>query len=334
MQPLSVTILGDGGWGTAMAKLLVENGHSVVMWGHDPAQLAQIQDRRENIFFLPGVLLPHSIVFESDIDQAIQKADLVFVAIPTIHLRTSLSRIRSPIPSSIRLVSLVKGIERETLRRPSEIIREFFPDHRLAVLSGPSHAEEVARKKPTTVVVASEDRSLAQEVQTVLMNPSFRVYTASDLLGVEWGGAFKNVIAVAAGICIGLELGDNAFSALLTRGLAEMTRLGVALGAKPQTFAGLSGLGDLITTCVSPHGRNRAVGIAIGRGQSLATILAHQRGVAEGVTTVHGMCALGQRVGVELPIAEHVRRILYEGLSPREAVIALMTREPKGETDA
>lgn len=326
-----VAMVGDGGWGTAVATVLCSKGIPVTMWGHDPAYLDLMREQRENRLFLPGVPLPDLLHFEADMATALRDATLVVTAIPTKFLRLSLVKSHGLVPDGVGVVSLTKGIEQETLLRPSEILTECFGTRRVAVLSGPSHAEEVVHRKPTTVVISSEDEGLAQQAQEVLRTPFFRPYTAGDIVGVEYGGALKNVIALAAGICTGLKLGDNALAALLTRGLAEMTRLGVAMGAKEKTFAGLSGIGDLVTTCVSPHGRNRSVGLALGQGKRLAEILDSMEQVAEGVTTTVAARALGIKAGVELPIVEQVYQVLYEDRDPLPAVSTLMTRMPKPE---
>lgn len=331
MSQEPVTVIGDGGWGTAVALVLAERGQRVVMWGHDPSYLEQMRTARENRLFLPGIRLPEGLSFEPDIDAAVSASRLVIVAVPTKYLRQSLQRAKHRAPPETGFVSLTKGIEVGTLARPTEIVTECLGAERLAVLSGPSHAEEVARRKPTTVVIAAEDDALAAEAQQALFTDRFRPYTARDRVGVELAGALKNVIALAAGIATGLELGDNAMAALLTRGLAEMTRLGVALGAEPSTFSGLSGMGDLVVTCTSSHGRNRAVGIELGRGRRLDEILSGMSQVAEGVTTAPAALALGQKAGVELPIVEQVCRVLYQGLDPMRGVTELMTRAPKAE---
>jgi glycerol-3-phosphate dehydrogenase (NAD(P)+) len=326
-----VTVVGDGGWGTAVALVLAEKGQRVVMWGHDPAYLERMRASRENRLFLPGIRLPEALTFEPDLDAAIAASPLVITAIPTKFLRASLERSKRPVPAETGFVSLTKGIETGSLARPTQILAECLGAQRLGVLSGPSHAEEVARRKPTTVVVASDDPQLAGEAQQALFTDRFRPYTAEDTLGVELAGALKNVIALAAGIATGLELGDNTMAALLTRGLAEITRLGVALGAEPSTFSGLSGMGDLVVTCTSSHGRNRSVGIELGRGRPLQEILAGMSQVAEGVTTAPAAQALGDKAGVELPIVQQVCRVLYEGLDPMQGVGELMTRSPKAE---
>lgn len=326
-----VTIIGDGGWGTAVATVLCSKNLPVTIWGHDPAYLEEMAATRTNRLFLPGVQLPGSLRFEPDLERALAGAALVITAVPTKFLRSVVERCRGLVPPQVGVVSLTKGVEQETLLRPSEILAASMGAERIAVLSGPSHAEEVAHRRPTTVVVSSTDDALARQAQATLMTPFFRLYTSPDTVGVELGGAIKNVIALAAGICTGLELGDNAMAALLTRGLAEMTRLGVALGADARTFSGLSGMGDLVVTCTSPFGRNRAVGIQIGQGRSLEQILASMEQVAEGVTTAVSARALARRSGVEMPIVEQVWRVLYEGRDPREGVTELMTRQPRPE---
>ncbi len=328
-QGQRITVLGDGGWGTAISKVLADKGAQVVMWGHDPDYLARMKSTRENRLFLPGIRIPENMAFEPDLAKALDRADLALMVIPTKFMRRVLTGIS--FPANLGVVSLTKGIEQETLLRPSQILTELTGCRRIAVLSGPSHAEEVAQGLPTTVTVASTDTSLATVVQETLMTPSFRVYTSDDPIGVELGGALKNVIALAAGICIGLGLGDNSLAALITRGLAEITRLGTALGAKSSTFAGLSGLGDLVVTCVSQHGRNRAVGLELARGKKLSGIVAGHQTVAEGVTTAASAMALADRAGVGMPIVSEVEQVLYHDKDPRKAVSDLMARQGKAE---
>jgi len=326
-----VTVIGDGGWGTAVALVLCDAGREVTLWGYDPGYLERMRRTRINEKFLPGVRLPDTLRLEDGFAEAVAGADLVVSAVPTIHLRATWKGRAAALGADTPVVSLTKGIEHDTLLRPSEILAQMLGDRPIAVLSGPSHAEEVARHCPTTVVASSRDAVLARKVQAAMITPYFRVYTSDDPVGVELGGALKNVIALAAGAVIGLELGDNAMAALMTRGLAEMTRLGVSLGARERTFAGLSGIGDLIVTCTSRHGRNRRVGIELGRGRRLGEILDGMSQVAEGVNTARSARALAARSGVELPICEQVFRVLYEDADPRQAVIELMTREPKPE---
>ena len=324
----TIGIIGDGGWGTAIGKILCDKGHDVALWGHDAAYLDTMRASGENSRFLPGIRLPATLAFEPSLD-ALASREILVNAVPTAFLRGVFTRLRGrALPP---LVSLTKGIERETHRRPSEILHELVPGSTVAVLSGPSHAEEVARGLPCTVVVASDTPGFAATVQQIFMTPLFRVYTSTDAIGVELGGALKNVIALAAGILEGLGLGDNTRSALFTRGLLEMTRLGVALGARAETFAGLSGVGDLFTTCVSPFGRNRAFGLDIAAGKSLNDILASRQTVAEGVYSCHSAFELARRLGVDMPITEALHAVLHDGADPRAAIAALMTRAPKAE---
>lgn len=327
-------ILGDGGWGTAIALLLApRTDHTVWLWSARPEYGQVLRDRRENPLYLPGIPLPASIHLTSDLTEIVAaRPDLYVVAIPTIYLRPTLTRSAATLAAApAPVLSLTKGIERDTFQRPSEIITEVLGTARVAVLSGPSHAEEVARGGLTTVVVASREATLAQEVQRAFRTERFRPYTNPDPVGVELAGAIKNVIGIAAGVCVGLGLGDNALSALLTRGLVEMTRFGVALGADAATFQGLAGMGDLITTCISPHGRNRAVGVRLARGESLAQIQASTTMIAEGVTTTQSVLDRATQLAIDMPITGEIYRVLYEGKDPRTAVTDLMLREPKEE---
>ena len=328
-------VLGDGAWGTALAILLAGRpGHRVCLWSAraDNAQL--LQQHRENVHLLPGVAIPPEVELTADVT-ALAGADVWVSAIPTVYLRSTLARVRHELgerfsaPSVV--VSLTKGIEIGTFRRPSEIIAGALGPVPVVVLSGPSHAEEVSRGRPTSVVAASAAADLASQVQRWFNTERFRVYTNRDPLGVELGGALKNVIGVAAGACDGLGYGDNAKAALMARGLEEMTRFGVALGAEAATFAGLAGLGDLITTCVSKHGRNRLVGERLARGEGLETILASTSRVAEGVTTTRAVYERLGQPGRDMPITTEVYRVLYEGKAPADAVNDLMLRSPKKE---
>jgi glycerol-3-phosphate dehydrogenase (NAD(P)+) len=327
-----VAVVGDGGWGTALALVLDGNGHRVRVWGAFPDYVAEMRRRRENRKFLAGVRLPRSLELTSDARAAVADADVVVSAVPTKFLRAVMERFAPLLDDGTPVVSVTKGIEQGTLRRPSQILHETLGRRSVAVLSGPSHAEEVARGLPASVVVASSDAALALEAQRLFMSERFRVYTQDDLTGIELGGALKNVIALAAGICDGLGFGDNAKAALLTRGIVEIARLGSALGARKATFHGLSGMGDLITTCISPHGRNRSVGIQIGRGRSLAEILAGMEMVAEGVFTTRAARSLARQHRVEMPITEEVHRVLFRRKSPDRAVRDLMVRGRKPET--
>lgn len=325
-------VLGAGGWGTAIALVLAQNPrHRVALWSARPEHAADLLARRENLRFLAGVPIPQSIQLTTEIAEATRDADLLMTAIPTIYLRETLGRIAGKIPQPCPVLSLTKGLEIDTFLRPSEIIVQMLGKRPLAVLSGPSHAEEVARGLPTTLVAASQDLELARWVQQRFSTDRFRVYTNLDLIGVELAGALKNIIGIAAGINDGLGFGDNSKSALVTRGLAEMARFGVALGADQATFWGLAGMGDLITTCISRHGRNRQVGVRLGQGEKPGDILAGMTMVAEGVYTTRSVHDKAAQMGIAMPITNEVFRVLYEQKDPRQAVSDLMLREPKGE---
>lgn len=325
-------VLGAGGWGTAIALVLAQNPrHRVALWSARPEHAADLLARRENLRFLAGVPIPQSIQLTTEIAEATRDADLLVTAIPTIYLRETLGRIAGKIPQPCPVLSLTKGLEIDTFLRPSEIIVQMLGKRPLAVLSGPSHAEEVARGLPTTLVAASQDLELARWVQQRFSTDRFRVYTNLDLIGVELAGALKNIIGIAAGINDGLGFGDNSKSALVTRGLAEMARFGVALGADQATFWGLAGMGDLITTCISRHGRNRQVGVRLGQGEKPGDILDGMTMVAEGVYTTRSVHDKAAQMGIAMPITNEVFRVLYEQKDPRQAVSDLMLREPKGE---
>jgi glycerol-3-phosphate dehydrogenase (NAD(P)+) len=327
-------VLGDGAWGTAVALLLARDpAHRVTLWSAREENGRLLQERRENVRLLPGVPIPEAVRLTTDFAGAVAGADLWVAAVPTVYLRETFARVAPRTRDRAPVLSLAKGFENETFLRPTEILAEVLGAGPVAVLSGPSHAEEVSREMPTSVVVASGDLELARAVQLALRREHFRVYTDHDVIGVELGGALKNVIGIAAGISDGLGLGDNAKAALLTRGLAEMARFGALLGAEPATFTGLAGMGDLITTCVSPHGRNRQVGLRLARGERWADIRASMTMVAEGVYTARSVHERAERAGLDLPITAEVYRVLYEGKSPRDAVTDLMLRLPKGEKE-
>lgn len=329
-----VLVLGDGSWATALAALVAGEGVETVMWSAFPERLAELAERRENSTFLPGVRLPDALMFEPDPHQAASGVDLCLSVIPTQFLRQAAARFEEALGGSVPVVSATKGLEIETFLRPTEILAEALGDRPLGVLSGPSHAEEVARGLPASVVAASTDADLARLTQATFNTRTFRVYTSNDPIGVELAGALKNVIAIAAGICDGLELGDNAKAALLTRGLVELARFGRARGARPETFFGLAGVGDLITTCTSRHSRNRSVGESLGRGKTLEQILEEMSMVAEGVWTTQSLFGPEADVaGISMPIAEQVHAVLFGGRSVREAFESLMEREPAGELD-
>ena len=328
-----ITVIGDGGWGTALAVLLHTKGSEVTIWGNFPDYVEEQRQKRENYKFLPGIEIPSGINYTADLAEAAAGAELLVCAVPTQHIRGVFEKFAAHYPAGVPVVSVAKGIERETLKRCTEVLAELLGEAPLGALSGPSHAEEVARGVPTAVVVASRDAGLAQELQDTFMAPAFRVYTQGDVVGVELGGALKNVIALAAGMCDGLGFGDNTKSALLARGLVEISRLGVAAGAKRLTFSGLSGIGDLITTSFSPHGRNRAVGEKIGQGMLLREVLESTEKVAEGVWTTISARGLAQELGVPVPITDEVHEVLFEGKDPRQAVVDLMTRGRKQEIE-
>lgn len=327
-----ITILGSGAWSTACAVLLASQpGTRVTLWGRDAGHTADMARTRENARLLPGVHIPESVQITHDAELAGRGADCYVVGIPTQFLRAALEPLRPHLEPGVPVVSLVKGIENLTLLRPSQILEAELPGRHVVALSGPSHAEEVARRMPSSVVVAGHDLALLKQIQQLFTTDRFRVYTNTDIAGVELGGALKNVIAIAAGICDGLGYGDNAKAALMTRGIVEMTRFGAHNGAQEKTFAGLAGLGDLMTTCFSPHGRNRSVGVRLGRGETLSEILGSMVAVAEGVNTSRSVCDLARQIGVEMPITQQVFRVLFEGLSPREATDALMRRPVRDE---
>ncbi len=326
-----IAVIGNGGWGTTLALLLLKKGYDVFLWGAFPEYVEFLKAKKENVKFLPGVPLPLELKHTASAAEALSGASTVVMAAPSHVMREVAKRIKSSYLPKTILVSVAKGIEVNSLKRMSEIVLDELKPSSLAVLSGPSHAEEVARGVPTSVAVASENEKIAEQVQKLFMTERFRVYTNADLIGVELGGAFKNVIAVAAGISDGLGYGDNTKSALLTRGLAEMTRLGIAMGAKRETFYGLAGVGDLITTGFSKHGRNRKMGELLGKGMKLEEALKTTEMVAEGVKTAAAVVQLSKKYSVEMPISQKVYQVLYEGLAPSKAVQELMLREAKPE---
>jgi glycerol-3-phosphate dehydrogenase (NAD(P)+) len=331
-MPTTIAVLGDGAWGTAVAILLSRAAdHRVRLWSARAENAERLQATRENTRYLPGVPIPPAVALTADAPTAIRDADFWVSAIPTVHLRRTLERFKDLSKPATPVVSLTKGIELATFRRPSEIITEILGTDRVVALSGPSHAEEVSRGMPTSVVIAGPDSGLTAWMQRCFSTDRFRVYTNTDLIGVELAGAIKNVIGIAAGICDGLGFGDNAKSALLTRGLVEMTRFGVALGADHDTFQGLAGIGDLITTCFSRHGRNRRVGERLGQGETLTAILASSAAIAEGVTTAKSVHDRIRPLGLEMPIAATVYKVLYEGISPADGVTELMARRSGSE---
>lgn len=329
-------VIGAGSWGTTLALLLHKRGCRVSLWGRPEDGIAELDQLRENRRFLPGVKIPAQINVTSDEAEAVTGAEAVIFAVPAQAFREVVGRFGRYLSSKQLLVSATKGIEQGTTQRMSQVLKEVLPAglwDRIVVLSGPSHAEEVARDIPTAVVTAAESVSVASEAQDLFMTSRFRVYTNTDLIGVELGGALKNVIALGAGISDGLGYGDNTRAALITRGLAEIRRLGVALGAKETTFYGLSGLGDLVVTCNSMHSRNRRAGILLGQGMPLSEVLQRVGMVVEGVYTAAAAADLARRVGIEMPITFQVCEVLFNMLPPRQGVDNLMLRSPTWEVE-
>ncbi len=328
---MQTTIIGDGGWGTALALVLHKNGHKVRVWGPFPDNIQTIASTGTNENFLPGIALPPDIEWTTDHDQAVAGSELVVLAMPTQFFRSVLEPFQNRIPRQATVVSVTKGLDRETHQTMTEVAREYLPTNRIGALSGPSHAEEVARDIPTAVVAAASELNDQQSIQAAFNGGAFRVYTSDDVTGVQIGGALKNVIAIAVGISDGLGYGDNTRAALITRGLVEISRLGGALGCQAATFAGLSGMGDLIVTCTSRHSRNRGVGERLGQGESLASITQGMRQVAEGIWNCGNALALAAQYQVDLPISELVHGILHGKFALHDAAAALLARDSKPE---
>jgi glycerol-3-phosphate dehydrogenase (NAD(P)+) len=327
-------VVGAGAWGTALADLLATNGCAVRLWAFERDVAATINARRENPRFLPGIRVAATVKATSDLAEALADGTLVMYAVPSAHLRAIARAGSRWVPPGAILGVATKGIEQETLALMTDVVETEVPGRPVVAVSGPSFAAEVAARQPTAVVAASRDVVAAQQVQETLSGAAFRVYTHDDVIGVELGGSLKNVMAVATGIAEGVGLGFNSRAALITRGLAEMTRLGVALGAQEATFAGLAGIGDLVLTCTGALSRNRAVGLAVGRGATLDEALAGKETVAEGVATARSARELARREGVEMPIVETVHRVLFESYPARKGVIELMSRGLRAERDA
>ncbi len=326
----STVILGAGGWGTALAILWAKDGRDIVLWGHNAQRVEELRSSRENTHYLPGFKLSENVRITSDLKDCGQSSLVVFV-VPSTAFRTIAEQMRDLIPSDAILLSCTKGIEHGTGMRMSQILSENFPDRRVAVLSGPNLAIEVARGLPTATVLGCAETETAVQLQGVLGSPRFRIYTSDEVVGIELGGALKNVFALSAGVSDGLGLGDNSKSALVTRCLAELLRLGTVMGGNARTFYGLSGVGDLIATCFSQHSRNRKVGERLGRGESLGQITSGMQMVAEGVPTTKSAFECGRRFGVETPIIDQMHAILYENKPPAQALTDLLQREQKPE---
>ncbi len=327
----NICVIGDGGWGTTLAVLVAKKHYNVTIWGAFPEYIETLKITRDNIKFLPGVKIPDNVKFTSVMSDALRGSELVVLAVPSQYMRGVLNMLKMEDLSDKLFVSVTKGIENSTLKRMSEVIHEVLGKLSLSVLSGPTIALEVANGSPSTAVAASEDISLACEVQRIFMTDRFRIYATDDVVGVEMGGSLKNIIAIAAGAVDALGFGTNAKAALLTRGLVEMVRLGVAMGGKTETFYGLSGLGDLTTTCISQYSRNRWLGEEIGKGKKLKDLLNETDMVVEGVVTAKSAFNLAKKYNVEMPITSEIYKVLYENKDPHSAVHDLMTRAPKIE---
>jgi len=329
----NVTILGAGSWGTALAVAAARNGHAVVLWGRNEETMKSIQKTRENAYYLPGIHLPPNVEATADLEKALEKAEVVFLVVPSSQIRSLCRQIKPYLKNGQYIINTAKGIEVETLKRLSEVIAEELAglEYKFAYLSGPSHAEEVGRSLPTAIVASSKDPAAAAFVQDLMMSHDFRVYTNTDLLGVEISAALKNVIAMAIGIADGLGFGDNTMAALMTRGLAEVSRLGITAGAQPATFAGLAGIGDMIVTCTSKHSRNRKAGYLLGQGKELKEVVKEVGMVVEGIRATEAAKALSEKYDVEMPISRQMYEILFENKSAKEAVTYLMTRSKKDE---
>ena len=326
-----VSVIGAGSWGTALALLLHSNDHDVTVWSIMEDEIKMLSEKREHASKLPGVKLPEDMKFTTDLEKSLQDKDLVVLAVPSPFTRSTAHKMRPYVKEGQLNVNVAKGVEENRLLTLSEIIEEENPQANVAVLSGPSHAEEVGRGYPTTVVAAAHDQKTAEYIQNTFMNRVFRVYTSPDILGIELGAALKNVIALAAGIADGLGHGDNLKAALITRGIAEISRLGIAMGAHTETFYGLSGIGDLIVTCASVHSRNRKAGYLIGQGYSMEEAMDKVQMIVEGVYSAKAAMGLAAKYNVELPIISQVNKVLFENKSPKEALDELMLRDKKIE---
>jgi len=328
-----VAVIGAGSWGTAFAGITAGNDVETILWARREQLAEAISTRHENADYLPGIELPTALRATHDLERALSGATVAVMGVPSHAFRSIFKDAAGFLGPDVPVVSLVKGIEQDSLKRMSEVLREEadLGPGRIAVLSGPNLAKEIVKLQPSATVVACADEGRAKELQAIFMAPHFRVYTNTDVVGCELGGAMKNVIAIAAGIADGLGFGDNAMASLITRGLAEIARLGVKLGGDPLTFSGLAGMGDLVATCISPLSRNRTVGEQLGKGRKLDDVIAEMNMVAEGVKTSRPLCAIAEKAGVEVPIAEHVVRVLYEGVPVEDMVRSLMLREAKPE---
>ena len=325
-----VSVIGAGSWGTALALLLYKNGHDVTVWSYQEEEVRMLSEKREHVSKLPGVKIPDGIFFTADIKEAVEEKDVVVLAVPSIHVRNTAKKINLYVKDGQILVDVAKGIEEDTLMTLSQQIEEEIPQADVAVLSGPSHAEEVGRGLPTTVCIGAHTEATAKYLQQLFMNEVFRVY----IMGIELGGSLKNVIALAAGVADGMGYGDNTKAALITRGIAEISRLGVKMGGAAETFGGLAGIGDLIVTCASVHSRNRKAGYLMGQGKTMKEAMDEVKMVVEGVYSAKAAAKLGKKSNVSRPIIEEVNKVLFEDKSPKEAVNELMLRVGKAEHTA
>lgn len=330
----NVGVMGAGSWGTALALLLYSNGHQVTVWSINEEEVEMLSKEREHKSKLPGVKIPEDMVFTSDMETAIKEKDFLVLAVPSAFTRGTARNMKPFVKEGQIIVDVAKGIEEDTLMTLSQQIEEEIPQANVAVLSGPSHAEEVGRGLPTAVVIGAKTEETARYLQEMFMNHVFRVYISSDMLGMELGGALKNVIALAAGIADGMGYGDNTKAALITRGIAEIARLGVKMGGAIESFTGLTGIGDLIVTCASVHSRNRKAGYLMGQGKTMEEAMAEVKMVVEGVYSAKAAAKLGKKYGVALPIVDKVNEVLFEGKDPKEAVDELMLRDSKAEHSA
>ena len=331
---MKIGVLGAGSWGIALTELLSGNGHKVTVWSIDEAEIAMLKEHREHKTKLPGVILKEDVLYTTKVEEAVLDADMLVMVVPSPFIRSTAKTIAPFVKENQLIVNVSKGIEEDTLMTLTDIISEEVPLARVAVLSGPSHAEEVGKHIPTTVVAGSADKEIASLIQDTFMSDYFRVYTSPDVIGIELGGALKNVIALAAGIADGLGCGDNTKAALITRGITEITRLGVAMGGKIETFAGLSGIGDLIVTCASKHSRNRNAGYLIGQGKTYKEAMEEVKMVVEGVYSAKAAMALSKKYGIDMPIVECVNKMLFEDLTATDAMKILLGRDKTKEAES
>ena len=331
---MKISVLGAGTWGTALTILLAENKHEVTLWSKIPKEIEDLKNDRTNIKNLPGAILQDSVKLTADLDEALKEPEMIVMAVASVFVRETAKSIANKLPEGIIIVNVAKGIEEATLKTLTEVIEDEIPQAEVTVLSGPSHAEEVSRKIPTTIVAGAKKKEVADKIQDVFMTDFFRVYTSPDVIGIELGGSLKNVIALAAGVLDGAGFGDNTKAALMTRGIAEISRLGIAMGGKYETFAGLSGMGDLMVTCTSKHSRNRNAGVLIGQGKTAKEAMIEVNQTVEGVFSAKAAYLLGKKFNVELPIVEQVNKVLFEEKPVKEAIYDLLIREKTEEHSA